>query len=95
MTIAEINTNEKINILVHGHSGYAENGHDIICAGISSLTQAFAMVADNVTCETSEGFMQIIADATKDNRVRLEMLISGLKAISESYPQYFEIFFKI
>lgn len=95
MTIAEINTNNKINILVHGHSGYSTNGSDIICAGISSLTQAFAMTADNVKCETSEGFMDITAEDSKDNRVRLEMLISGLKAISEHYPQYFEIFLKI
>ena len=95
MTIAEINTNDKINILVHGHSGYAEYGHDIICAGISALTQAFAMTADNVKCDTSDGFMNIVAEDSKDNRVRLEMLTSGLKAISDSYPQYFEIFLKI
>lgn len=29
-------------ILVSGHAGYAESGHDIICAGVSSLAWALA-----------------------------------------------------
>lgn len=95
MTIAEISKTDKIKVLIHGHSGYAENGNDIICAGISSLAQAFAMTADNISVDTSDGFMSMAAELGRDNETRLNMMIAGFKAISEHYPQYFEIFLKI
>lgn len=95
MTIAEISKSDKIKVLIHGHSGYAENGSDIICAGISSLAQAFAMTADNIVTEESDGFMSMAAEMNRDNETRLNMMIAGLKAISDHYPQYFEIFLKI
>lgn len=95
MTIAEISKADKIKVLIHGHSGYAESGSDIICAGVSSLAQAFAMTADNIVVEESDGFMSMAADMNRDNETRLNMMIAGLKAISDNYPQYFEIFLKI
>ena len=66
MTIAEISKSDKIKVLIHGHSGYAENGSDIICAGISSLAQAFAMTADNIVVEESDGIMSMAADMNRD-----------------------------
>lgn len=39
MTKIEINTNEnEFELIVDGHSGYAEYGKDIVCASISTLT---------------------------------------------------------
>ena len=66
MTIAEISKSDKIKVLIHVHSGYAEIGSDIICAGISSLAQAFAMTADNIVVEESDGFMSMAADMNRD-----------------------------
>ena len=39
MTNIKINTNEsEVELIVDGHSGYAEYGKDIVCASISTLT---------------------------------------------------------
>lgn len=39
MTKIEINTNgDEFELIVDGHSGYAEYGKDIVCASISTLT---------------------------------------------------------
>lgn len=94
MTIAEIRTKKNIDICIHGHSGYANPGSDIICAGISALSQAFCMEADNAEINTDDGFLSVAAEMTPNNKVRLDMLVSGLKAISEEYPQYLEIFLR-
>lgn len=92
MTIAEIRTKDNIDICIHGHSGYAEHGSDIICAGVSALSQAFCMQVENAKINTDDGFISVAAEMTTRNKVRLDMLVSGLKAISEEYPQYLEIF---
>ena len=92
MTIAEIRTKDKIDVCIHGHSGYAKPGSDIICAGISSLAQAFSLVAENATIDTDDGFLRVAADLSENNKIRLSMFEAGLKAIADEYPQYLEIF---
>lgn len=90
MTKINIESGKK-NILVkaEGHSGYAEEGFDIVCAGISALLIAFAravgckLIAERIR----SGDFFVECRRTKKTRHALEMLILGLKFIQDSYPE--------
>ncbi len=47
VTIVKVNQNI-ITIEATGHSGYAESGHDIVCAAVSTLTQNLVNGLENV-----------------------------------------------
>ena len=57
-----VRTNE---ITVSGHAGYADKGHDIICAAVSVLVNTLAASMEEVTrgqldCIQRDGFTQIV-----------------------------------
>ena len=90
-----------------GHSGYAAAGEDIVCAGISALTQSTLNGLQNVLkapvmFDTDERTASLEAEltpeATEDQVERaqllLETLLQGLQAIERSYPRNVRIFFE-
>ena len=50
MIIIEVTSinNEIVSIEMNGHSGYAESGKDIVCAGVSSLVYAAINSFDSI-----------------------------------------------
>ena len=58
-----INIKDKY-IEVKGHSGYASIGSDIVCAAISTLSQAtynyLEAIGNDVDVESSDGYLKII-----------------------------------
>jgi uncharacterized protein YsxB (DUF464 family) len=90
-----------------GHSGYAASGEDIVCAGISALTQSTlnglqnvlkAPVVSNIDARTASIEAILTPEATEDQIERaqllLETLLQGLQAIERSYPRNIRIFFE-
>ncbi len=84
---------------VEGHAYAAEAGQDIICAGVSMLTQTVILglcdiVNVGIDYKISDGFLhlRIPQRLTKVQRLKtdvlLETMILGLKNIKESYPEY-------
>ncbi len=82
-----------------GHSGYAEEGSDIVCAAVSALAitcvnsiEALCGVQPSVEGETA-GHMKALLppgmnDAQRhDAQVILSVLRQGLESIAESYPK--------
>ncbi len=85
---------------IKGHSGYAEAGSDIVCAGISAL----ALTCDNALCRLvgiepierggEDGFMEVLlpeklTDAQMhDAQLLLQSLHLGLESIAQEYPGY-------
>ena len=93
MTTIKITPQE---IEVSGHSGYAEIGKDIVCAAISTLTQAtynYLRKTDNlVVLQDSEGYYLI--ELLKLNYYGSEIIGSYIEMVEDlasQYPLYLKI----
>ena len=89
---------DRVALEVSGHSGYGQNGFDIVCAGISALAQTVILsitrlirIQQNVT--KSEGLLktEIILKETDTEQnskliLILETLLIGLLEINKEYP---------
>ena len=89
MTTITINENEH-RITVSGHSGYAQKGQDIVCAGISSLTWALAAQLSR------ESLLLIVTESDGNMEIKyapgaepyLDMYQTGVELIEVKYPDY-------
>ena len=81
-------------VIVKGHSGYAENGHDIVCSSVSSIviTSVNAMLRfdeNSVKANHVEGLIEVeILKSTKENKILLENMLSLLKELTVYYQKY-------
>ena len=89
--------NVPYGFLISGHSGFAEEGEDIVCASISSASY---MVANTITeilkvnakIDVNDGRMKLIVNKeqrhiTKDILLGLKLHLEGLE---EQYPEFLE-----
>ncbi len=79
---------------ISGHSGYAEEGSDVICASVSS---AAYMAVNTVTdvigaygeATVDEGYLEFITESDKSE---VQAVLKGLefhvKALAEEYDEY-------
>lgn len=91
-------------IEISGHSGYADEGSDIVCAGISALGDSFVMMAEdynkskNVSIkiyESDNGYIHILYyDPGAILRPAFDMLEMGLTSIRDQFPYNVEIIYK-
>ena len=90
-----------------GHTGYADAGADIVCAGVSALTQATLNGLQNVLhvpvmFDIDDRTALLEAKMTPEAnekqleqaQILLETLLQGLQAIERSYPRNVRIFFE-
>lgn len=81
-------------ITIKGHAGYAPEGQDIVCAGVSALTQVFAasieeLTDDNLKCDISAGNAVIrYGNLSERGQVLLDSFLLGIRMISMEYPDY-------
>lgn len=82
-------------ITVTGHAGYAPPGRDIVCAGISALSETLAvsleaLAPDQVSVELSEGRMEILfldpGNRSEAARLLVGSFLLGARAIAAAYP---------
>lgn len=86
----------KRRIRVKGHANFAPKGMDVVCAAVSSLV--------NTTLNSLKGFKRSEIDikdgevtidirhkVKRDDQVRLEMLVKGLKIIAKQYPDKIKV----
>jgi hypothetical protein len=78
-----------------GHTDFAPKGEDIVCAGISSLSQAALLglvehLHRQVGYETASGKLTVRLSDEPDERTEaiFRTMLLGLEAISEKYPGY-------
>jgi len=87
---------------VKGHAGYAERGQDIVCAGVSTLSQSALLglkrfLSSDYTLKLEDGLLQVsIPDSlNQDDRnnanVILETMLLGIHQIAENYPRNIKI----
>lgn len=88
-----------VEFTVTGHAKYAKYGEDIVCAGISALTQAALLgllehLKIPVNHQVQSGFLKVTLpenhlDARSD--AILESMVLGLKQIAQAYKKYVRI----
>jgi uncharacterized protein YsxB (DUF464 family) len=86
-----------------GHSGYAEQGSDIVCAAISALTQNAVLgiietLKLDAKFERQDGFLSLnLRELKLDKKSRdyadviLETLVKTLQGIENEYSAYFKL----
>ena len=92
--------NKEALIEVVGHTGYANSGEDIVCAGVSALVintinsiEAFTedVFADDVQKQEEDVVFFAISSipVSEKSKLLLDSLILGLKGIEEDYGKQF------
>src|SRR5689334_2174787 len=85
------------NILIKNHANYSEKGQDIVCAGISAITNGtvnFLYRHYKKYCQISYQPTKVIINLTainSDCQLCLQLTLYQLKNIANSYPDYLKI----
>ena len=104
MTKIEYNT-EKMFLYADGHAGAAEPGQNIVCAGISALTQTLLNMLNDeeekgrmtVWWNMEPGRLKIRVESVKSWKYGMyakcyfRMAVTGLKDIAARHPENIEI----
>lgn len=92
----EVNVRED-GITVTGHAGYAPPGQDIVCAGISTLTQSLIksvenLTADRIEYEISPGAADIkYRNLSEKSKTLVDSFFIGVCMIANEYPDYIRV----
>lgn len=87
----------KDGITVSGHAGYAETGKDIVCAGVTALTQTLIksmndLTEDKIEYEMSPGRADIkYRDLSKEGKLLVDSFFIGICLIASEFPDYVRI----
>lgn len=77
-----------------GHSGYSQEGTDIICSAVSSVAYMTAntvteVLGVNAAISLDDGYMKFIPEKTSDSvQVLLKGMSLHLNALAEQYGKY-------
>jgi uncharacterized protein YsxB (DUF464 family) len=99
MIIIEITSknNEIVSIEMNGHSGYAESGKDIVCAGVSSLVYAALNSFDSIEEDriiVNDGMLKLNLRGKKvsdHDQIVLEVMLNGFSMIAAQYKKNVKI----
>ena len=83
-------------ITISGHSGYAAQGQDIVCAGISAVSEGSVNAITEITkkkptFEIKDGFLSIEYRADAQTQLIAKVTYVQLKSVAESYPENVQI----
>ena len=85
-----INEQEGV-IKVKGHAQYDDNGHDLVCAGVSALTWALIMTLENRDmldhAEEESGDMAIYYESTDKSAEIVDFYMNGINMLTFRYPE--------
>lgn len=81
---------------IKGHANSAEQGEDLICAGVSSVVTGALNNLENpkgFDIMLDEGYSLVEAkeEISNHDEIVLETIIVSLKTIEESYPKFIKI----
>ena len=84
-------------ITIEGHAGYAEPGKDIVCAGVTALTQTLirsmqGLTRDEIKYEVSPGRADIhYGNLSEEGKLLIDSFFLGICSIEQDFPQYIMI----
>lgn len=84
---------EWITLRAIGHAGYGPKGMDVVCAAVSALTQTLAGYAagqddSEVLCDEASASINITLRHNRKNLIAATVILGGLNAIAEQYPDH-------
>ena len=83
--------------MVSGHAGYAPTGSDIVCAGVTALTQELirsmeGLTDDRIETDIGSGMASIqYGDLSEKGRLLIDSFFIGICMIAEEFPDYVRI----
>ncbi|GBU11318.1 hypothetical protein AwErysi_09340 [Erysipelotrichaceae bacterium] len=86
-----------VKIEISGHAAYAASGHDIVCAGVSSLVFSTLIYLEKhklvqmKTLERANHIQAVFDTETEISKHLLQALIEGIQLIQHEYPQRIKI----
>lgn len=84
-------------ITIDGHAGYAEAGKDIVCAGVTALTQALIrslehLTRDEIEYEISSGRADIhYRNLSGEGKLLVDSFFLGICDIEQDFPEHVKI----
>lgn len=84
-------------VVVKGHSGYDEQGKDIVCASVSSIVITSINAIErlhsgSITFLKEDGYLKIVVvHPTNHTNELLENMLDLLKSLEQSYPKNIKI----
>ena len=89
---------EIVSLVCQGHAGYAEEGHDIVCAAVSVLAFTCANALESVAgvqpkVEEKDGFLSVFLpeNAGHDAQTVMHTVLQGFRDLSDAYPTYLQL----
>ena len=83
----------KDGIEITGHAGYAEAGKDIVCAGVTALTQTLiraleGLTKDEIEYEVSPGRADIhYGNLSEEGKLLVDSFFIGVCSIADEFPE--------
>ena len=80
-------------ITIEGHAGYAEAGKDIVCAGVTALTENLidsieSLTKDTIQFEISPGRVDIhYKDVSGSGKLLVDSFFLGICSIEQDFPE--------
>ncbi len=84
-------------IEISGHAGYAEYGKDIVCAGVTALTQTLIQSIENLTDDKIEyrispGKVEVeYRNLSEKSKTLVDSFFIGICLIAEEFPEYVKV----
>ena len=88
--------NKIISIEVKGHAKSAEQGKDLVCAGVTSILAGGFNSLENpksfeLKLEEGYALAKAIKEVSSHDEIVLETIITSLRTMEESWPQFINI----
>ena len=96
MRLIEVKIREN-EIAIFGHAGYAEPGKDIVCAGVTALTETLVksledLTEDVIEYEISPGWVDIqFGNLSGQGQLLVDSFFLGLCLIAADFPDHIKI----
>ena len=84
-------------IKIRGHANYAPHGQDIVCAGVTALTQTLVesletLTGNEIKYDMSPGRVDIeIKDPDEDAQLLMDSFLVGAYAVADEFPEYVRV----
>lgn len=80
-------------VKIRGHAGYAPRGQDIVCAGVTAITQTLvesieSLTGNEIKYDMSPGRVDIeIKDPDEDAQLLMDSFLVGVYVIADEFPE--------
>lgn len=84
-------------ITIDGHAGYAEAGKDIVCAGVTALTENLidsieSLTEDTIQYEISPGRIDIhYRNLSEGAKLLVDSFFLGISEITQDFPEHVKV----